>query len=74
MNLPAFSGDDPTCPKCGNEGASTRYVTGRDPFGCRTCPVKEHFHRECTRCGFVWVEAIVPSFEIEHLKRQREAH
>lgn len=61
--LPMFSGDEPTCPKCANVGASTQYraygtcihapgggTLGHDP--------NERLHRHCGRCGYAWDEAI----------------
>lgn len=61
---PPFSGDDPTCVKCGHEGASTLYLAhGR----CIHAPgpeiaigfePNERLHRECGRCGYQWDEAI----------------
>ncbi|MFD4740588.1 hypothetical protein ACFWNQ_24970 [Streptomyces virginiae] len=64
--LPPFSGDEPTCTKCGWTGASTEYL----PFGdCVHSPgdrgvtlgwtANERLHRECQRCRYQWDEAIV---------------
>jgi hypothetical protein len=56
-DLPPFSGDDTKCPKCGNEGCSTRWVppgfTG--PGGTRG----ECLERQCGRCDYAWAEATV---------------
>ncbi|MFC6080975.1 hypothetical protein [Sphaerisporangium aureirubrum] len=59
--LPPFSGDNPTCPKCGNAGAHTRYLTERQymPYPSRARPYIEHLRRECTRCGHTWPEATI---------------
>jgi rubredoxin len=60
--LPPFSGDDTVCPKCQHKGASTRYMAlGRclhdsgDTIGFAK---NERLHRECTRCGYAWDEAL----------------
>lgn len=68
--LPPYSGDEPTCMKCGNVGASTEYL----PLGdCVHSPgdrgvtlgwtPNERLHRECQRCQYQWDEATV---EPEH--------
>jgi ribosomal protein S27AE len=64
-NLPPFSGDRPTCPKCGNVGARTEYVSPslrcshpgevRSPYALTT----ERLHRECGRCDYAWDEATI---------------
>jgi hypothetical protein len=58
--LPPFSGDDPTCLKCGRKGASTKwlaygrcehisgFILGWEP--------NERLHRECLRCDYAWDE------------------
>lgn len=69
-NLPPFSGNNPTCPKCGNVGATTRYTNqfGQGwmqydyPEGPRI--EGEHLVRECNRCGFAWPEAVIPAFKV----------
>jgi len=62
-NVPTFSGDEPTCPKCGHVGASTEYRGFGDcvhegnvvlGFG-----ENERLHRECRRCGYTWDEAVL---------------
>ncbi|MGW4422526.1 hypothetical protein [Streptosporangium sp. NPDC004631] len=72
-DLPPFSGDEPTCPKCGNEGASTRYVahgacvhdaSGNLVMGFAS---NERLHRECFRCDYAWDEAVTESQETRHL-------
>lgn len=65
-SLPPFSGDEPTCTKCGWTGASTEYL----PMGeCVHSPgdrgvtlgwqANERLHRECRRCRYQWDEAVV---------------
>ncbi len=65
-SLPPFSGDNPTCPKCGNEGASTTWMAyGRIDDERITLGNPdlwpERLHRECRRCSYSWGEAIVSS-------------
>ena len=62
--FPPFSGDDPTCPKCGNVGATTRYL---DVGECQHTAglvlgvhANERLHRECRRCDYAWDEATLP--------------
>ncbi|MBT2449457.1 hypothetical protein J7F03_20670 [Streptomyces sp. ISL-43] len=64
--LPPFSGDEPTCAKCGHKGASTEYLAFGD---CHHAPrtgitigwhANQRLHRECGRCGHQWDEATVP--------------
>lgn len=63
--LPPFSGDKPTCVKCGHAGALTRYrarqaiVLGPGDFDRLTDA--EHLERKCRRCDYRWVEATVES-------------
>lgn len=64
-NLPPFSGDKPTCPKCGNIGARVEYFSTslqcshpgemRSPYA----PLSERLHRECHRCDYAWDEATI---------------
>lgn len=63
--LPPFSGDDPTCAKCGHVGARTEY---RDVGSCehRAGPAvvlgwesNQRLHRECRRCDYAWDEAVI---------------
>lgn len=63
--LPPFSGDDTTCPKCSNPSAYTQHRKagehGSDEhatFG----PSKrgERLERACARCDYVWDEALNP--------------
>jgi predicted nucleic-acid-binding Zn-ribbon protein len=60
--LPPFSGDEPTCPKCQHEGASTEYrALGQclhDSGGAIGVARNERLHRECLRCGYAWDEAL----------------
>lgn len=61
---PPFSGDEPTCTKCGYGGAATEYrAHGECLHGHGLTEVfgfepNERLHRECARCG-QWDEAIV---------------
>ncbi|MEU9000506.1 hypothetical protein [Streptomyces sp. NPDC048551] len=65
--LPPFSGDEPTCTKCGWTGARTEYLPMGDCVhgpGARGVTIgwtaNERLHRECQRCRYQWDEAIVP--------------
>ena len=53
--LPPFSGDDATCPKCGQVGASTTYAIDQ----WMEVRLNERLRRECPRCRYRWNEAIV---------------
>lgn len=61
--LPPFSGDAPTCPKCGNEGASTTFkaygdcLVGEDHAMSQGWHANERLCRRCARCGYGWDEA-----------------
>ncbi|MEU8279544.1 hypothetical protein ACFYOK_29490 [Microbispora bryophytorum] len=60
-SLPPYSGEDVTCPKCRNKGASTRFLPyGRCSHGSETIVIgwepNERLHRECTRCAHAWDE------------------
>jgi predicted nucleic-acid-binding Zn-ribbon protein len=81
--LPPFSGDKPTCPKCGNVGADTVYLAyGHCVHGSGLAlgvEPNERLHRECRRCEYAWDEALVgcvidpetlPEWEREFLERQ----
>jgi predicted nucleic-acid-binding Zn-ribbon protein len=67
--LPPFSGDDPTCPKCGNVGADTRFLA----YGSCSHEAglilgnesNERLHRECRRCEYAWDEATVKQAPVE---------
>jgi predicted nucleic-acid-binding Zn-ribbon protein len=82
-SLPPFSGDEPTCAKCGKVGAITQYLA----YG--TChheaemiigvELNERLHRACERCEYAWDEATVPcgiapetlpEWEREYLEQQ----
>lgn len=61
---PPFSGDDATCQKCGQVGASTSYIQhGRCLHDGSHVTLgwdrNERLHRECRRCGYEWDEATV---------------
>ncbi|MEO3856197.1 hypothetical protein [Acrocarpospora sp. B8E8] len=62
--LPPFSGDDPTCPKCGNREASTAWwrfgrIDGEHVSLAYPDLWPERLHRECLRCSYGWDEAVV---------------
>lgn len=59
--FPPFSGDTPTCVKCGNEGASTEFSERSKATGLWG----DRLIRTCTRCGFSWDEATVDHVEEE---------
>jgi predicted nucleic-acid-binding Zn-ribbon protein len=65
--LPPFSGDDPTCPKCKNNGAATRYLAVGYCNHASDLIIgvhaNERLHRECNRCSYAWDEAIVEQEE-----------
>lgn len=80
--LPPYSGDSPTCPKCGYDGATTKYrelgrcVHGELDviYGVESNP---RLHRECLRCDYEWDEATVTvpdGFQVrdDALKRELE--
>lgn len=63
--LPPFSGDTPTCSKCGHAGARTSFLKygscehdGRETLVIGFQP-NERLHRECQRCDYAWDEATV---------------
>lgn len=56
--LPPFSGDDPRCIKCGNEGAFTEWKDA-EKLGSAVLR-EERLQRRCSRCDFGWDEALVP--------------
>lgn len=62
--LPPFSGDKPTCTKCGHVGASTQYMAHGQCIHGDGIDVaigyepNERLHRTCERCDFAWDEAI----------------
>jgi hypothetical protein len=67
--LPPFSGDDTTCPKCSQVGAFTRHRAageyGSDEhatFG--PSDRGERLERACTRCDYVWDEALNPPADL----------
>ena len=64
-DLPAFSGDDPTCAKCGHVGAYTTYRKKGEPGKDFSLPsgLPERLERECGRCDFTWDEAVATGEE-----------
>ncbi|MEU9558009.1 hypothetical protein [Streptomyces fumanus] len=62
--LPPFSGEYPTCPKCSNKGARTEYKSPAEPSSGRMLgPGIERLERRCSRCDFTWDEALNPPKE-----------
>ena len=67
--------ENATCPKCGDAVIVTHFMSSRDDSylgACRLnreyesyCPVGEHLHRRCQRCGFSWPERCVPEVNAE---------
>ncbi|GFH36601.1 hypothetical protein [Streptomyces pacificus] len=63
--LPAYTGPQPRCAKCGNHGAYTRYLAhglwghGEPTDTSLGMESNERLHRECETCGHVWDEATV---------------
>lgn len=65
-DLPAFSGNTPTCVKCGHEGAQTVYRTtgecqynGDQIMDTYEGTPNERLCRRCERCDYHWDEAVV---------------
>ncbi|MFB8772127.1 hypothetical protein [Streptomyces broussonetiae] len=63
--LPPFSGDNPTCPKCSKTGAFTQYraageYSGNEDQRFAPSPKGERLERTCQRCDFLWDEALNP--------------
>lgn len=59
--LPPFSGDRPTCGKCGYHDATVKHTPGAPLTLCRAVAptgMPERLCRECLRCGFHWDEAL----------------
>ena len=54
---PPFSGDEPRCIKCGNEGAFTEWKP-REKLGGAVLR-EERLRRRCSRCDYGWDEATV---------------
>lgn len=71
MQLPEFD-EGSECEKCGCAGVQVQYHAWPSgphdpgpcgfPRGSRSHKVLyvEHLDRTCTRCGFIWAEAVVP--------------
>jgi hypothetical protein len=55
--LPPFSGDEPRCIKCGNEGAFTAWKEA-EKLGSSILK-EERLRRSCSRCDYSWDEALV---------------
>ena len=55
-DLPAFSGDQPRCKKCGHDQAGTSYEREG---------LNEWLERECGRCGYSWNEAVLEPGQVQ---------
>ena len=55
--LPAFTGPDSRCIKCGARAAATTYRAANEHAG--TLLRVEHLERQCTRCSYRWPEATI---------------
>lgn len=63
--LPAYSGKNPVCAKCGAAGAHTQYYAAgehshsgmADRDDLPDCPERQE--RICDNCGYIWSEATV---------------
>lgn len=60
--LPPFSGDTTKCVKCSYTEAFTEYKPRGEPRSGEFVGVgmPERLERRCTRCDFVWDEALNP--------------
>lgn len=62
--LPAYSGEDPQCPKCHEFGAIATYMQGGTchHYGAENVVLgyqpNERLHRACRTCGYQWDEAV----------------
>ena len=60
-SLAPFSGDRPTCGKCGHDSAIVRFTPSGEPCGSmsrlNSVDTAERLCRSCDRCGFHWDEA-----------------
>jgi hypothetical protein len=63
--LPPYSGEDVTCPMCGHEGASTRFLphgtcshAGASSLNIGWHP-NERLHRACLNCSYDWDEQTI---------------
>jgi ribosomal protein S27AE len=54
---PPFTGDNPRCVKCGNEGAYTEWKPA-EKLGS-TVLSEERLRRRCSRCDYEWDEATI---------------
>lgn len=62
-DLPPYTGDNTTCPKCAHQGADTHYRKEGDQrpgefFAVPPGQRHERLERRCPRCGFTWDEAL----------------
>lgn len=59
--LPPFSGDRPTCGKCGHHDATVKHTPVIPMTLCRAVTptgMPERLCRDCQRCGYHWDEAL----------------
>lgn len=67
-DLPAYSGPNPTCPKCGHDQADTEHRGAGERFLGRTGDenifavtaddAPEYLLRQCLGCWYSWAEAV----------------
>jgi rubredoxin len=62
-DLPPYTGDDVTCPKCAHQGAATAYrnigdARAGDFFAVPPGDRDERLERRCPRCRYTWDEAL----------------
>ena len=68
--LPPFSGDRPTCPKCGWHEARTTWMPEQRLCSCRTATgIGERMCRECLRCWYHWDEATATTDDAAPFRR-----
>jgi predicted nucleic-acid-binding Zn-ribbon protein len=57
---------DARCIKCRKAEIETKYISPLFNFYCgNKCPKKEHLHRTCSNCGYVWVESCLDDRTIQ---------
>lgn len=78
MSLPPYSGESPTCPKCGHVGANTVYMawnacvpgTNGHHILVQSTAMNERLHRQCWNCEYQWDEALAQGSEDALTQRQ----
>ena len=67
QDLPPYSGENPTCPKCRQVGAKTVYMArnvcvpgmnGQHILVEESAHLNERLHRQCWNCEYQWDEAL----------------